>query len=1291
LRRETRAEAANVRPADGDSANTDPEFTDPANTNSVNPKRQAAVPAMTNRTPRNPVLMSTITQPTTHEVLERLLAERILVIDGAMGTMIQLHELEEADFRGARFANHASALKGCNDLLCLTQPDLIEEIHQKYLEAGADILETNTFNSTSVSLADYDLESEVYAINKAAAEIACRAARAQSDRSPEKPRFVAGSLGPTNRTASMSPDVNDPGFRTVSFDELVTAYREQIAGLIDGGADLLMPETSFDTLNMKACLFAIDEYFEEHELDLPVMVSATITDASGRTLSGQTLEAFWNSISHARLLSVGLNCALGPQQMRPYVEELSTITGIAVSCHPNAGLPNEFGGYDETPEQMASVIRDFAESGWVNIVGGCCGSTPEHIRAIGEAVKDLAPRQRPAIPQFARYSGLEPLSIRPESNFIMIGERTNVTGSRRFARLIKEENYEEALSVARNQVETGANIIDVNMDEGLLDSEQAMTTFLNLIAAEPDIARVPIMIDSSKWSVIEAGLKCVQGKAVVNSISLKEGEAKFLEQAKLLRRYGAAAVVMAFDETGQAVDADAKVAISKRAYTLLTETLSFPPEDIIFDPNILTVGTGMVEHANYAVEFFESVRRIKQECPGAKTSGGVSNVSFSFRGNNVVREAMNASFLYHAIEAGLDMGIVNSGQLEVYEEIEPKLLEYVEDVLLNRRPDATERLIDFAQTIQDKPKDADDPAQSAWRNASVEERLKHALLKGITEYIDVDTEEAYRKYDRPLDVIQGPLMDGMKVVGQLFGAGKMFLPQVVKSARVMKKAVAWLTPFMEAEKEAAGAKHSARGTMVIATVKGDVHDIGKNIVAVVLACNNFEIHDLGVMVSAEKILRTAAEKSADVIGLSGLITPSLDEMVHVAREMRRQEFKIPLFIGGATTSAKHTAVKIAPQYEQPVVHVVDASLSVPAMENLLDEHKRGEFIATNIKSQERDREMFAQRQQRKLVSYKEAFAKRISTDWENVRIDTPAFLGPKRLEDFPLRELVNFIDWSPFFQTWELRGKYPKIFDDPVVGAEAQRLFDDAQLLLDRIVSQRLLTARGVYGFWPANSDGDDIVLYEDDERSAERARFSMLRQQWERKGQTEYRSLADYVAPKETGRADYLGAFAVTTGIGCDELVAEFEKDHDDYQAILAKALADRLAEAFAEKLHQQARTDWGYGAQDQFSPDELIGEKYRGIRPAFGYPACPDHTGKRTLFDLLDAERQAGINLTENFAMFPAAAVSGLYFAHPESRYFSVDRITRDQVEDYARRTAMSVPDVERWLSPNLGYDPD
>ena len=1251
----------------------------------------------------------------TRDTLLNLLDDRILLLDGSMGALIMQQGPTEETYRGKRFAGHAVDLKNATDVLCLTQPEMITDIHRKYLEAGSDIIETNTFNANVVSMEEFQIAELTYEINKVAAQLAKRATEEFS--TPGKPRFVAGSIGPTKVQLSLNPD--EPGVRPVNFDDMVASYTEQVRGLIDGGVDLLLPETSFDTLNMKACLFAIATYFEEHKVEVPVMVSGTIFDG-GRSLTAQSIEAFYTSLAHFPMLSIGLNCALGPAQMRPYVEALSELAGCHISCYPNAGMPDGMGGFDSSAEEVAANIRDFAENGWVSIVGGCCGTTPEYIRQIREAVKDLKPRRIPDSPGFSTYSGLNRLEIRPETTFIMVGERTNVTGSRKFARLIKEENYDEALSIARGQVEGGANIVDVNMDEGLLDSEACMQKFLYLLSDndEPDVS-TPIMVDSSKWSVIEAGLKCLQGKGIVNSISMKEGEEQFLKQARTIRKYGAAVVVMAFDEEGQAVDCKNKVAICKRAYKLLIEEAGFPPEDIIFDPNILTVGTGLEEHANYAVEFIEAVRRIKAECPGAKTSGGVSNVSFSFRGNDVVREAINAAFLYHAIKAGLDMGIVNAGQLEVYDEIDKELLDYVEDVLLNRRPDATERLVDYSEKVKDQGAEQSEAKIAEWRNGTVEARLAHAILKGITDHIDEDTEEARLKYGRPLEVIQGPLMAGMSVVGELFGAGKMFLPQVVKSARVMKKSVAWLTPFMEAEKAEQGGSTS-RGTIVMATVKGDVHDIGKNIVGVVLRCNNFEVIDLGVMVPSEKILQTAIDAKADLIGLSGLITPSLDEMVHCARELKRRGFKLPLLIGGATTSAKHTAVKIAPGYDEPVVHVGDASLSVPVVENLLDADRKPDFVAKNLAEQDRDRKMFADRQQKALTPYAEALARRFATDWETVDIPTPSFTGTRTIEDHPLEELVPYIDWSPFFQTWELRGKYPAIFEDKTVGEEARRLFDDARKLLDEIVEKNLLRAKAVFGFWPANSDRDDIVVWrnsevaerrkppgesqgqpsidrmacavplQDGDGSEELCRFPSLRQQWERQGQSDFRSLADFVAPIDSGRADYIGAFAVTTGIGCDELVARFEKEHDDYQSIMAKALADRLAEAFAEQLHKIARDEWGYGKQEGLSTNDLIKEKYRGIRPAFGYPACPDHTEKRTLFELLDATNQTGIELTESFAMFPAASVTGLYFAHPQSKYFSVDRINRDQVNGYAARKGMDVSEIERWLSPNLGYDP-
>ncbi len=1220
-------------------------------------------------------------------VIERLLQERILILDGAMGTMIQTHQLDEAAFRGRRFADHSRDLKGCNDLLCLTQPDLIASIHTQYLEAGADIIETNTFNSTSISMADYKLEPWVYDLNLAGAQAARRAVEQVMVKDPSRPRFVAGALGPTNRTASMSPDVNNPAFRAVTFDQLVEAYTEQVKGLVDGGVDVLLLETVFDTLNVKAALFAVDRYFERIGMRLPIMVSVTITDRSGRTLSGQTVEAFWNSISHMPLLSVGINCALGAKQMRPYIAELAEVAPVYISCYPNAGLPNAFGGFDETPEIMATDLKDFSANGWLNIVGGCCGTTPSHIRAIAQAVRGLEPRTRPSVEPCTRLSGLEAVTIRPESNFVNIGERTNVTGSPAFAKLILAGDYDAALSVARQQVEGGAQIIDINMDESMLDSKAAMEKFLRLVAAEPDIARVPIMIDSSKWEVIETGLKCLQGKGIVNSISLKEGERKFVEQAKLVRRYGAAVVVMAFDERGQADTLERKIEICARSYKVLTEQVGFPPQDIVFDPNILTVATGIEEHNNYAVNFIEATRWIKKNLPLAKVSGGVSNISFSFRGNNVVREAMHAAFLYHAITAGLDMGIVNAGQLAVYEEIPKDLLELVEDVLLNRRPDATERLVAFAETVRHKGKVA--VKDDEWRCGSVEERLSHALVKGITDYIEQDVEEARRKYPKPLDIIEGPLMAGMNVVGDLFGSGKMFLPQVVKSARVMKKAVAYLLPFMEEEKRRSGGRRT-NGKILLATVKGDVHDIGKNIVGVVLGCNNYEVIDLGVMVSCEKILATAREQKVDLIGLSGLITPSLDEMVHVAREMGREEFRVPLLIGGATTSKAHTAVKIAPAYHEPVVHVLDASRAVGVVGSLISADQRSGFVEQTRRDQEQIRQAHREKGAKTLRSLAEARSHRFKPDWAAADIPTPSFTGVRVLERVPLEQLRPFIDWTPFFITWELRGRYPAIFQDPAVGVRAKELFEDANRLFDGIIERQLLTARGVYGFFPANSVGDDIELYVDESRATVLTTVHTLRQQMQKPEGQHNLALADYVAPKDSRREDHLGAFAVTAGIGLDELCRQFDRDHDDYNSIMAKALADRLAEAFAEWLHKKAREEWGYGKAEQLTNEDLIRERYRGIRPAPGYPACPDHTEKRILFDLLHVEERAGISLTETFAMLPAASVSGLYFAHPEARYFAVGKIGRDQVENYARRKEMDIAAVERWLAPNLNYDP-
>ena len=1220
--------------------------------------------------------------------LSDLMSSRILLLDGAMGTMIQRHKLEEPDFRGDRFRDHPVLLKGFNDLLCLTRPEVIAGIHEAYLAAGADIIETNTFNAQKISMADYQMEPLAYELNVAAARLAKSAAEKYTERTPHKPRFVAGSIGPMSKTLSLSKDVNDPGKREVTFDEVVAGYTEQVRGLVEGGVDLLLPETSFDTLNMKACLFAISQFFEQTGRRLPVMVSGTIFDG-GRTLTAQSIEAFWTSISHFPMLSVGFNCALGPEKMRGYLERLAEFAPRFISCYPNAGLPNALGEFDMTPDIMARHIGDWASQGWVNVVGGCCGSTPEHIAAIAEAVAKAKPHQVREPSAHAMYSGLELLELTEESRFLMIGERTNVTGSKKFARLVLAGDYEAAVGVAREQVTNGANVLDVNMDEALLDGAAAMTKFLNLIAAEPEIARIPIMVDSSKWSVIEAGLKCVQGRGIVNSISLKAGEEEFLQQAKLVKQYGAAVVVMAFDEQGQATTTEHRIQIADRIYKLLTGKAGFAPQEIIFDPNILTVATGMEEHNDYARSFFDTTRLLKQKYPLMKISGGVSNVSFSLRGNDVVREAINACFLYHAIQAGMDMGIVNPGQLAVYEEIPIELRERVEDVLLNRRPDATERLIEFAETVKKKDKSAE-KIEEEWRQGTVEERLAHALIKGIVDYIDQDTEEARAKLSVPLEVIQGPLMAGMNVVGQLFGEGKMFLPQVVKSARVMKKAVAYLLPYMEAEKARLGNQATSRGKILMATVKGDVHDIGKNIVGVVLGCNGYEVIDLGVMVPGETILEQARVHGVDLIGLSGLITPSLDEMIHVAREMQRTGCKTPLLIGGATTSSKHTAVRIAPVYAEPVVHVPDASQAVGVVEHLLDPRKKQQFDEQNRQGQARDRKSFEDRQQRNLVSYAEACEKRFKTDWATVRIDVPSSLGVQVCPRYPLSQLVPYIDWSPFFSTWELRGKFPRIFEDPVVGEEAKRLYDDAQVMLKQIVEEDWLTAQAAYGFWAAQSIGDDVVLYADSSCQTEVTRFHFLRQQWQRPGTTNFFSLADFIAPKDSGRVDYLGAFAVTAGVGIEPWIKKFEADHDDYKSILIKALADRLAEALAEALHAKVRREWGYGSQEQLTTEEIIDEKYRGIRPAPGYPACPDHTEKRILFDLLNVEQNIDIKLTESFAMYPAASVSGLYFAHPESKYFSVDRVTKDQIEAYARRKGMDRAEVERWLAPNLGYEP-
>ena len=1213
---------------------------------------------------------------------------RILTLDGAWGTMIQTYNLTDADYRGERFRDWPHDVKGNNDLLILTQPEIVSAITEGYLKAGADIVSTNTFSATTVAMADYAMEELVYELNYEGA----RLARTLADRysTPDRPRFVAGSIGPTNRTASISPDVNDAGFRAITFDELVAAYHQAAKALIDGGADILLIETVFDTLNAKAALFACTQLFGEIGRSYPIWVSGTITDLSGRTLTGQTVEAFWHSIRHAEPLIVGLNCALGAKELRQYVMELSNCAETLVACHPNAGLPNEFGGYDDSPEYMAGLIREFAMSGLLNVVGGCCGTTPEHIAAICTAVADVAPRSVPEKPKLLRLSGIEPFTLTPDIPFVNVGERTNVTGSAKFRKLVTAGDYEAALDIARDQVESGAQIIDVNMDEGLLDGKAAMVRFLNLMAAEPSIAKVPFMIDSSKWEIIEAGLKCVQGKPVVNSISMKEGEEKFVEQAKLLRRYGAAVVVMAFDTAGQADTIERKVEICRRSYELLTREAGFPPEDIIFDPNIFAVATGIEEHDVYGVNFIEATREIRRLMPLAHVSGGVSNVSFSFRGNEPVREAMHTVFLFHAIKAGMDMGIVNAGQLGVYQNIPAELRERVEDVILNRRPDATERLLEIAEQYKGggaTRKEAD----LEWRKLPVRERLAHALVQGIADYIDEDTEEARLAAERPLHVIEGPLMDGMNVVGDLFGAGKMFLPQVVKSARVMKKAVAWLMPFMEAE--AAGAKREAAGKIVMATVKGDVHDIGKNIVGVVLQCNNYEVIDLGVMVPAQKILDTARAEGADIIGLSGLITPSLDEMCHLAAEMERQGFDVPLLIGGATTSKVHTAVKIAPNYTRgQAVYVTDASRAVAVASALLSKDQKPDFVR-DVRADYADiaERHAASRRPDRRFTIQQARANALKLDWSAYQPPKPAFLGTRTFDAYPLAELVGRIDWTPFFQSWELTGRYPAILEDATVGEAARNLFADAQDMLGKMVAGNWLTAKAVVGFWPANASGDDIVVWTDETRTRERARFHALRQQQAKDAVRPNMALSDLVAPVGSGVADYIGAFAVTAGHGEDEVARRFVAAHDDYSAILSKALADRLAEAFAERLHERVRKEfWGYAPDEALSNDDMIAEKYRGIRPAPGYPAQPDHTEKATLFRLLDAEREAGITLTESFAMWPGAAVSGLYFSHPKSAYFGIGKIERDQVEDYAARKGMSVAETERWLAPILNYDP-
>jgi 5-methyltetrahydrofolate--homocysteine methyltransferase len=1226
-------------------------------------------------------------------LLHNLLADRILVLDGAMGTMIQRLKLSDAQFRGSRFKDHPSDLKGNSDLLVLTRPDDIADIHSQYLEAGADLIETNTFTATSVSQADYGLQALAYEINVQGARIARQVTDEWTRRTPDRPRLVAGAMGPTNRTLSISPDVNNASFRAASFDELREAYTEQALGLIDGGAHVLLLETIFDTLNAKAALVGIEDAFDRRHTRLPLMISVTITDRSGRTLSGQTLDAFYVSMEHAKPFSIGLNCALGAREIRPYLAELARIATCYVSCYPNAGLPNAFGQYDERPDETAALLREFAESKFVNFIGGCCGTTPDHIRKVAAAVAGAAPRTRPAdvdtpFHGLSRYSGLETLVLRPESNFQMIGERTNVTGSKRFSRLVLAGDWSGAADVALDQVRGGANILDVNMDEGMLDSERAMTEFLHYIATEPEIARIPVMIDSSKWTVIEAGLKCVQGKAIVNSISLKEGEADFLAKARTVRRYGAAMVVMAFDEQGQADTVERKVEICQRAYRLLTEQAGVDPADIIFDPNVLAIATGLEEHSDYGKNFIAATSLIKAACPGVKISGGISNLSFSFRGNDVVREAIHSAFLFHTINAGLDMGIVNAGQLVVYEDIPADLLERVEDIIFNRRPDATERMVAFAEQV--KGTGTKREHDLAWREATVEDRLAHALVHGVVDFIELDAEEARVKYGRPLLVIEGPLMDGMKIVGDLFGAGKMFLPQVVKSARAMKRAVAWLEPFMEAEKLAAGHAATTQGRILMATVKGDVHDIGKNIVAVVLGCNSYEVIDLGVMVPCDRILQEALDRQVDMIGLSGLITPSLDEMVYVAQQMQQRGIRLPLLIGGATTSRQHTAVKIAPEYKQPVVHVADASRVVDVVQSLLSDEQRPAFERATRDDQAKLRDQYGQRHERPTLSYADARKNRLKLAFDPA---TPAFTGTRSV-DVDLAELVPYIDWTFFFAAWELKGRFPVILDHPEYGKAARDLYDHAQKLLDRIVSGKLLRARGVYGFWPANSDGDDIVLYAPDTNGgmsarSEIARFPMLRQQEVIADDKPNRSLADFVAPVEGGVIDYIGAFAVTAGHGTDDLVRRFEGEHDDYSAIIVKALADRLAEAFAEYLHAQARRDWGFGDSEKLSQDDLRSEKYRGIRPAFGYPACPDHTEKPRLFDLLGA-RRIGMELTETNAMLPAASVSGLYFAHPQSKYFVIQRVGADQVEAYARRKGITVAAAERALRPVLAYEP-
>ena len=1229
--------------------------------------------------------------PPTSKDLEKLLTERIVIMDGAMGTMIQQEKLEEEDFIGDHFRNHSCELKGNNDLLCLTRPDVIRKIHQSYFDAGSDIVETNTFSATSIAMADYNLEEIVPDLNVAAAKLAREAADSAMAKDPSRPRFVAGAIGPTNRTASLSPDVNDPSLRNVNFDQLVEAYFAQTKALVEGGVDLLLPETTFDTLNLKAAIFAIENYFESLGRRIPVILSITITDASGRTLSGQTAEACWNSIAHSKPLAVGLNCALGADAMRPYLQAISKSAGCFSHCYPNAGLPNPLSetGYDEKPEDTASSLGVFAEEGLLNLAGGCCGTTPDHIHAIAEKVSEFAPRERPEIDPALRLSGLEPFEMKGKStSLMMVGERTNVTGSPRFRKLIEQEDYEEALKVAKQQVENGANVIDVNFDAALLDGEACMTRFLNLVVSEPDISKVPIMIDSSKWSVIEAGLKVIQGKCIINSISLKEGVEVFKGHARLALRYGAAVVVMAFDEKGQAATLDDKVRICERAYKILVEEVGFPAEDIIFDPNVLTLATGMSEHDSYGIDFIEAVKEIKSRCPHARTSGGISNVSFSFRGNNLVREAMHACFLYHSCQAGLDMGIVNAGMLAVYDEIEPELRKRVEDVVLNKDPEAGDRLLEHAEQIKDQStKRKSEGPDLSWREKPVGERLSHALVKGIGDFAETDAEEARQLLGRPLEVIEGPLMDGMKVVGDLFGEGKMFLPQVVKSARVMKKAVGYLEPFMEAEKE--GNASGKRGTMVIATVKGDVHDIGKNIVGVVLACNNWEVIDLGVMVSCEKILEAVRESGADVLGLSGLITPSLDEMIHNAKEMQKLGLNIPLLIGGATTSRAHTAIKIAPHYEQPIVQVPDASLVVNVCNDLTNEKKKVEYVAKLREKQESIRVEYEQRGERVLLPLKEARKKGLSFDWEKQQIDSPVSkkLGASKIEA-SLDQILPFFDWSPFFWSWQLKGQYPAIFKRGETGKEAQKLYDDAQVLLERIMEQDLFKCEAAVGLWPAGSDGDDVHIFENERRKKKKGTFHFLRRQQTLKNQPQF-CLSDFIAPHDSGRKDYLGAFAVCAGEGVEELAREFDADDDDYNSIMTKALGDRFAEAMAEFTHKKVREWWGFGEQEGLSNDELIKEKYRGIRPASGYPSQPDHTEKDQIWNLLSVNEKIGLELTESRAMNPGCSVSGLYFGHPEAQYFNVGSLGKDQVEDYAKRKGWTFEEAAKWLSPNIDFD--